>query len=502
MVNKAKSLYDNNGILTTPEKKKGKSLSCETKSLAKSFYLDDEFSRLMPGKKDFVSIKENGVRRHEQKRLLLCNLKELYSSFETQYPDNRIGFSTFASLRPENCILAGASGTHTVCVCTIHQNPILMVDTCKRLLPNEHRIDFNYKSFMNAVICSEPTRACYFAECEKCPGNDYLRELLINAFDSEDIERIEYKQWTSTDRAALETLVKTTDQFTDSLLEQLKCLLRHSFIAKKQSEYLNYLKKNLPTGHVIVLGDFAENMSFIVQDEVQGFHWNNDQATIHPMVFYYKNSEDKLEYGNFVPLSECLKHDTTLVHIFIGRFMNFLKLKLNPVKIIYFTDGCAAQYKNRNNFYNMTLHEHDFGVPAEWHFYATSHGKSACDGLGGTVKRLVAKASLQRPLHNQILTPLQMFDWATANISGMNFVFVNNKEYYDAQPKMDRRYQKTVVLDGTRSFHSFIPVSEGIVQTKIYSTDQDHHIKRVVKLRSELETGKTLPNIKMITQCK
>ena len=28
-------------------------------------------------------------------------------------------------------------------------------------------------------------------------------------------------------------------------------------------------------------------------------------------------------------------------------------------------------------------------------FFATSHGKNACDGVGGTIKRLAAHASLQ-----------------------------------------------------------------------------------------------------------
>ena len=31
-------------------------------------------------------------------------------------------------------------------------------------------------------------------------------------------------------------------------------------------------------------------------------------------------------------------------------------------------------------------------------FFANSHGKQPCDGIGGTVKRLTAKASLQRPI--------------------------------------------------------------------------------------------------------
>lgn len=499
MINKAKQLFDENGILTLPAKKKGRALNPETKALVQSFYCNDEVSRLMPGKKDFISIKENGVRRHEQKRLVLGNLKELYSLFGTQHPDNHIGFSTFADLRPENCILAGSSGTHTVCVCSIHQNPILMLDACKRSISLDTHFDFNYKSVLKIIICEEPTRACYFGECKQCPGVEYLKQRLVWIFDEEGVETIQFKQWVSTDRATLETFVKSTDQFIDSLLEKLVILSKHSFIAKKQSEYLDCLKKNLPVGHVLVLGDFAENMSFVVQDEVQGFHWNNDQATIHPMVFYYKNSEGALDHGNFVPLSECLHHDSTLVHVFLERFNIFLKSKLNPTKIIYFTDGCAAQYKNRNNFYNMTLHEHDFGVPADWHFYATSHGKSACDGLGGTIKRLVTKASLQRPLNDQILTPLQMFHWAKRNISGINFVYVTNEDYEAIQNQMDSRYLKTVVLDGTRSFHCFIPISEGIIKVKVYSSDEEHFFKRVVKIKSQLETRTKLLDVKKMT---
>ena len=42
--------------------------------------------------------------------------------------------------------------------------------------------------------------------------------------------------------------------------------------------------------------------------------------------------------------------------------------------------------KIKKTFINLCFHEADFGVPAEWHFSATSHGKGACDGVGGTVK--------------------------------------------------------------------------------------------------------------------
>ena len=65
----------------------------------------------------------------------------------------------------------------------------------------------------------------------------------------------------------------------------------------------------------------------------------------------------------------------------------------------------GSQYKNRKNFVNLCHHKDDFGISTEWHFSATSHGKGACDGLGGTVKRLAARASLQRPYNDQIMTP-------------------------------------------------------------------------------------------------
>jgi len=77
---------------------------------------------------------------------------------------------------------------------------------------------------------------------------------------------------------------------------------------------------------------------------------------------------------------------------------------------MYFTDGVASQYKNKSNFLNLAYHLDDFGIDAEWHFFATSHGKSSCDGVGGTVKRSAARASLQRPHDNQIMT---LYDWAT-----------------------------------------------------------------------------------------
>ena len=58
-----------------------------------------------------------------------------------------------------------------------------------------------------------------------------------------------------------------------------------------------------------------------------------------------------------------------------GRITNY-----KVTKMIYFSDGCAAQYKNYKNFIDLCHHYEGFGLVAEWHFFATSHGKRPPDG--------------------------------------------------------------------------------------------------------------------------
>ena len=59
---KAKDLVREKGILATPDSKPGHTLAPKTAELVLAFYNSDEVSRIMPGKKDFVSVKENGHR--------------------------------------------------------------------------------------------------------------------------------------------------------------------------------------------------------------------------------------------------------------------------------------------------------------------------------------------------------------------------------------------------------------------------------------------------------
>ena len=175
---------------------------------------------------------------------------------------------------------------------------------------------------------------------------------------------------------------------------------------------------------------FAENYSFVIQDAVQGFHWNN-QATIHRLVIYCSGNNAvryELNFLNFVVISESPTHNSVSVHCFLKRLLTFLGSKLTVMKVYYFSDGAASQYKNKNYFVNLAFHCRDFNIEAKWHFFTTAHGKGPCDGVGGTVKHDATRASLKRPLEGQIQIPQQLFEWTKDAILSVTFEFVVKSE--------------------------------------------------------------------------
>ena len=106
-----------------------------------------------------------------------------------------------------------------------------------------------------------------------------------------------------------------------------------------------------------------------------------------------------------------------------------MKQKANNIKIIYYySDGAPSQHKNYKGLVNLCHHRLDHGIDAVWNFFATSHGKSAFDGIGGTVKRLATNASLMATEKNHILTPLDLLDWTSKNICNNDFIYISAEE--------------------------------------------------------------------------
>ena len=177
-------------------------------------------------------------------------LEEDYQHFVTENPVVKVGFSAFTMLRTKWCVPVGSFGTHNGCICTYHQKKV------------------------NFCECDVNNENCMLHHCDDCPNKsnveNYLKELLSIKFSENDV--IKYKQWVSTDRNQLEDKEEFADSFIILLSDILYKLTEHQFIPKNQSQYLEGLKASLKPNEYIIILDFAENFSFVVQDAAQAFH--------------------------------------------------------------------------------------------------------------------------------------------------------------------------------------------------------------------------------------
>ena len=107
-------------------------------------------------------------------------------------------------------------------------------------------------------------------------------------------------------------MILLENEFSNLLVEKLDNITTHSFIARFQASYLKQLKNIIGTDKVIVLGDFAENYSFLARNEIQGYHWNKSQCSLHAVV--YICSSYNIVESSLCIFSEDINHDIAFVY--------------------------------------------------------------------------------------------------------------------------------------------------------------------------------------------
>ena len=117
---------------------------------------------------------------------------------------------------------------------------------------------------------------------------------------------------------------------------------------------------------------------------------------------------------------------------------------------------------------------------------ATSHGKTAADGVAGTLKRLATKASLQHPDGNQILNAKQLLEFAVREIKGISFCYVISNEHREEADLLRDRFDRSKTIPRTHKFHNFKPIDKLTIEVKNYSTSSKAYQKRVSKLKRRI----------------
>lgn len=118
-------------------------------------------------------------------------------------------------------------------------------------------------------------------------------------------------------------------------------------------------------------------------------------------------------------------------------------------------------------------HKTDFGIEAEWHFHATSHGKGACDGIGANIKRQAARFSLQCSRDRRILDPKALYCWANEHCKETKIFFSSKESYNETANILKPRLDNAITIKGTLQYHAFVPSDDGRIILKKFSSSKD-----------------------------
>ena len=122
-------------------------------------------------------------------------------------------------------------------------------------------------------------------KCARCPAtmNGLIEKLHILIGEIEDDDEVEFDQWTTTDRSNLTHNKEPVFECIELVCKKLTKLAPHSYLSKSQAACLKSRKEDMNEVMILILGDFSKNYKFVVQVEVQSFHW-----TLHFMIIYFK----------------------------------------------------------------------------------------------------------------------------------------------------------------------------------------------------------------------
>ena len=116
-----------------------------------------------------------------------------------------------------------------------------------------------------------------------------------------------------------------------------------------------------------------------------------------------------------------------------------------------FSDGAASQFKQRYLFSNLHTWEQNTQTNIIWNFFATSHGKGAVDGLGGTVKHSVwrfVKAGGNAPL--DAMSYSEIAHQRNPNIS---IFFISSEDIEKKSDEMTEHWHQILPVPNTVKLH-------------------------------------------------
>jgi hypothetical protein len=430
----------------------GNRLNPATAKTVHDYFFTEEISKPMPH------------RRYTTKwgagYIMQVTLATSYKMFCSAYPEHKIGFSKFVTLRPRNVRII--SKTHwRYCVCTTCQN-IQSKLTClngaaTRAGMSNLRIK-DAENLLECLLCAKSTNnrfhklECIQRTCIKCKNQDKTLKNVYKPLQDET-NSLQWNHWEKTvcidgkirKKLIIKkgTLCDILTEFARDIMEPVKnkSFALHHFCAAWQTKQYLHLKENLPENSALLVVDFGRNRTVKHQDEAKESGFGAQQITVHPVVMYYDDENNHRVRDSMMFLSDDIGHDRVAVTYFIEQAIEYLQkeqgMKFN--RVFVFSDGCTAQYKGTGTVASMSY----LAMHIEWNYFGSDHGKGEADGEVGVLNKKMDSDIIGRSV--VLNNAADMVSWAQESILTYNEI-ASKRHFHLAQIPRDNDPPPSTIL--------------------------------------------------------
>lgn len=240
--------------------------------------------------------------------------------------------------------------------------------------------------------------------------------------------------------------------------------------------------------------DFAENYSCTAQNETQAAHFSKKTISVFTAVAtgeeYHGNFsiEKSLKIGL---ISDDKHHDTFSVFHYLKIIIQELKKNFKEFnRGNIFSDGSAAQFKNRFNIANIVNSQFDHGIDITWNFLATSHGKGEVDAVGGTVKSVVSRRVINQGIVINNARDFRRLAEDKIDQGKILFIHVGVDEMMRSRQMLEYRLKNVPTIVGIQKLHYFAPANQPLQLHCWPSNKKEDSYKKTIKYDFKNSTTK------------
>jgi hypothetical protein len=84
------------------------------------------------------------------------------------------------------------------------------------------------------------------------------------------------------------------------------------------------------------------------------------------------------------------------------------------------------------------------------------------------------------------MTPHQLYECVQSGIHNLNFDFVKENLYKEEEGLLSSRFATAETVCETQQLHAFMPVKEGVLNTKIYSASPNYAENNVINVLKDV----------------